>query len=133
MSRTNNRRRRVRHTAWRWWRHTRLWLLASLIVVATASPGWAATPPPADPIDVRPSWNNIPGKSKILTLLDVTSQLGLACCVAAIVVGGAALGLGRLTGSLQSGSRGSGLVLGGGGGALLIIFAPRIVEWLIAS
>jgi hypothetical protein len=105
-----------------------------MLVLAATPAGAAATPAapaPADPIEVRPSWGNVPGKDKILNLLGVTSEVGLACCIAAIVVGGAAMGLGRLSGSVQSGSRGSGMVLGGGGGAILIILAPKLVQWLI--
>ncbi len=65
-----------------WRRRVGLSLTTVVLLVGSAQPGWAATPtptmtPPADPIEVHPSWSNVPGQSKILTLLDVTSQLGL--------------------------------------------------------
>lgn len=90
------------------------------------------TPAPQlpDPIEVRPSWHDMPGKDKILSLLDVVSQVGLACCIAAVVIGGGIMGLSKLTGAGRGGTLAAGLVLGGGGGTILIMVAPAAVAWL---
>jgi hypothetical protein len=109
-------------------------LAAALILTAGGAPAGAATPTPSSPppgqIEVTPDWRDLPGKDKILQLLDVASQLGLACCIGSMVVGGAVMGISRVTG--QSSGRAPVMVLGGGGGALIIIFAPDLVGWLTA-
>jgi drug/metabolite transporter (DMT)-like permease len=122
-----------------WWRRRLGALLAAVgvavVVVAGGGAASAATPnptPPAapghDPIEVTPNWRELPGKDKIQTLLDVASQVGLACCAGSVIIGGAAMGIGRATG--QTPGRAPLMVLGGGGGALLIEFAPDLINWL---
>jgi hypothetical protein len=134
-----NRRRRLWRAASRIRRPVGTVAAATVVFLLTAAPAAfaktpapspAPAPAPADPIEVRPAWNDVPGQAKIVTLLGTASEIGLACCIAAIVIGGALLGLGRLSGSMQSG-RGSGMALAGGGGALLIVLAPRLVSWMI--
>ena len=83
-------------------------------------------------LTVTPSWENAPWKPKVQTILNVTAQVSLACCLLAFLVGGAAMGVGRIVGSYQSGTRGLQFVLGGAGGALIIASAPSIVSWLIS-
>ena len=83
-------------------------------------------------LTVTPSWENAPWEPKVQTILNVTAQVSLACCLLAFLVGGAAMGVGRIVGSYQSGTRGLQFVLGGAGGALIIASAPSIVSWLIS-
>ena len=52
-------------------------------------------------------------------------------CVAAFLIGAAALGLGRATGSYQGGSSGLQMILRGGAGALVVASAASFVSWLI--
>ena len=81
---------------------------------------------------MAPSWEGAPWAPKVQTILNVTAKAGLACCLLAFLVGGAAMGVGRIVGSYQSGSRGLQFVLGGAGGALIIASASQIVSWLIS-
>ncbi|WP_203013471.1 hypothetical protein [Frankia sp. AgW1.1] len=97
---------------------------------ATSAPSPGATGEGVPGIDVRPGWQGMPGQDKIQTFLDVASQLGLACCIGSVVIGGAALGVGRATGAGQASGRGLGMVLGGGGGAVLILLAPSLIGWM---
>jgi hypothetical protein len=134
----------ARRSRWRWPRPlkrvagigatTLLWLYAQV----TASVAWAAgqapspTPAASGGLTVTPSWENAPWEPKVQTILNVTAQVSLACCVLAFLVGGAAMGVGRVVGSYQSGTRGLQFVLGGAGGALVIASAASIVSWLIS-
>jgi hypothetical protein len=86
----------------------------------------------ADPIEVQPSWEQAPWQGKVQTILNVTAQIGLSCCVFSLLAGGAAMGVGKVIGSYQAGHRGLQLILGGGGGALVIASTASIVSWLIA-
>ena len=118
-----------------------------LVVCAPAAPALAvaSTPPALTPpaaaatsgtdggvpgLEVRPGWDDAPGQAKIISLLNVTAQVGLACCIASVAIGGAALGIGRATGGGPVSGRGLGMVLGGGGGAVLIKLAPALIGWL---
>jgi hypothetical protein len=100
------------------------------------APTWAAepslSPAPSQPITVRPSWENAPWQDKVQTILNVTAQAALACCVLSLLVGGAALGIGRVTGSYQAGNRGVQLLVGGGAGALVVATAASVVRWLVS-
>ena len=100
-------------------------------VVVAASVLMAQTPAWADTITVTPSWEGAPWVAKIQTLLNVSAQAGLVCCVLAFVLGGAAMAVGRVIGSNQAGNRGLQFLLGGAGGAITIISAPAAVSWLI--
>jgi hypothetical protein len=82
------------------------------------------------PIQVVPDWHDLPVKDRILDLLDTGAQVGLACCIATAIIGGAALGLSRMTGAGPSGIRGMAMLLGGGGGAIAIVYAPDLISWL---
>ena len=98
-------------------------------VTAWAEPG--TSPTPGAPITVNPSWENAPWQPKAQTVLNVTAQAALACCVLSLLVGGAAMGIGKIAGSYQAGDRGLRLVLGGGAGALVVASAAQAVSWLI--
>jgi hypothetical protein len=113
-------------------------MLLALLVVGPAaawaepSPSPSPSPGQSNPITVDPSWENAPWQGKVQTVLNVTAQAALACCVGSLLVGGAAMGAGRITGSYQAGNRGLQLVLGGGGGALVVATAASVVGWLVS-
>lgn len=115
---------------WEWaavvWRGGLALMLATTAValIGSSHPAWA------DDINVNPSWSGVPGQDKAQTILNVTAQAALACCVAACLLGGAAMGIGRVIGSYQAGNRGLMFFLGGGAGALAIGIAPAFVRWL---
>jgi hypothetical protein len=94
------------------------------MAAAPSMPAWA------DDVQVTPNWEGAPWVGKVQLLLNVTAQAALACCVLALLVGGASLAVGRILGANQAGSRGLQLILGGVGGALVIISAASIVAWL---
>jgi hypothetical protein len=111
------------------------------VIQWVCSPGWAAAqgqrPTPSlgvsnPSLEIHPSWENAPWEPKVHTILNVTAQASLVCCLLAIVIGGGAMGVGRILGSYQSGTRGLQFVLGGAGGALVIVSAPALVSWLIS-
>ncbi len=121
-------------------RRRRVWsamvMVAVLLLVWWPAAGWAAPEPspgsgPA-PITVNPSWENAPWQDKVQTILNVTAQAALACCVLSLLLGGAAMGVGRITGSYQAGNRGVQLLIGGGGGALVVATAASVVRWLVS-
>jgi hypothetical protein len=99
-----------------------------IVLIVTALPALAQ-----EDVTVDPSWEGAPWVPQVEKILNVTAQLGLACCVLSLLLGGAAMGVGRLVGSYQAGHRGLQLILGGGGGALIIASAASIVRWLIGG
>lgn len=101
------------------------------VSASLTSSAMVAFPSLADGVTVNPSWGGAPGTDKIQRILNATAQAGLTCCVASIVIGGAALGIGKLMGSTQMGVRAGQLIFGGGGGALVITLATKIVTWLL--
>jgi hypothetical protein len=111
-------------------------VLLAVVVLAAPGPAWAEpspTPsPPAEPITVDPSWEGAPWQPKVQTILNVTAEVALACCVGSLLVGAAALGIGRATGSYQAGNRGVQLLIGGGAGALVVASAASVVGWLVS-
>jgi hypothetical protein len=110
-------------------------LLAGVVVgpaAAWAEPSPSPTQGPSNPITVDPSWEDAPWEGKVQTVLNVTAQAALACCVGSLLVGGAAMGLGRITGSYQAGNRGVQLLIGGGAGALVVATAASVVGWLVS-
>ncbi len=98
-----------------------------LVMVAVS-----ALPAAADDVEVHPNWEDMPEVDTIQRILNVTAQGSLVCCMLAVLIGGGVLGLGRLTGSMGSGSRAAGYIFGGGGGALIIAVSAKMVAWLIA-
>ncbi len=126
-----------RHRALAGFIATATWTLALAIPasaepIPTSIPTTTSTVVPGAPdeIKVDPTWGTAPGKDKVQMLLDFLSQAGLYCCLAAIILGGAIMSLGKMIGSAQ-GNRGVPLVLGGGGGAIIVILAPGIINWLV--
>lgn len=131
--RSCGRHRAPRKLGWRGlvWRLVRRVRLTALVLVMALAAAWPPSRASADPVEVRPGWENAPWEGKAQTILNVTAQIGLACCVLSLLLGGAAMGVGRIIGSYQAGNRGLQLILGGGGGALVIASAASIVSWLI--
>ena len=103
---------------------------ASVLILADPTPTPTETSRIPQPIEVTPDWHDLPAKDRIMSLLDTLSQLALVCCVAVAIIGGAALGIGKVTGSAPSGIRGTAMLLGGGGGAIIIVYAPDLISWL---
>lgn len=101
---------------------------ATALAQAQPTPSLGVTNPS---LSVNPSWEGAPWEPKVHTILNVTAQAALACCVLALLIGGAAMAVGRVVGSYQSGTRGLQFVLGGAGGALVIASASAIVSWLV--
>jgi hypothetical protein len=83
-------------------------------------------------LTVTPSWENAPWEPKVQTILNVTAQVAISCCVLGFLIGGATMAVGRVVGSYQAGTRGLTIVLGAGGGALIIASAASVVAWLIS-
>jgi hypothetical protein len=117
----------------RWWRvAARLvacCVTAPLLVLSSAAGAWAEPSPDPD-INVTPSWGGAPGWDKVQQLLNFGAQAGFVCCLALVLIGGAAMGVSKLTGSSAAGNKGIGLLAAGGGGVLITRFAPAIVTWL---
>ena len=130
------RRRRVRRT--RRFIATSVITFALLIDGFMGSSAWAVDPQPSPTggqvagLTVHPSWENAPWQPKVQTILNVTDQVAIACCVLGFLIGGAAMAIGRVTGAYQAGTRGLSFVLGAGAGALIIASAPAVVAWLIS-
>jgi hypothetical protein len=109
-----------------------LWLwfgaaAGSVVLVVVTAPAAVAQ----EEVTVEPSWEGAPWVPQVQKILNVTAQMGLACCVFSLLIGGAALGLGRVVGSYQAGQRGLQLILGGGGGSLVVVSAASIISWLV--
>jgi hypothetical protein len=111
----------------------RLAVMAKSVLVAVFVPVLTSPAAVAQEVTVDPSWENAPWVPQVQKILNVTAQMGLACCVLSLLVGGAAMGLGKVAGSYQAGHRGLQLILGGGGGSLVIVSAASIISWLIGA
>lgn len=127
---------RRRRGAWRWAARTGASLVSAITFMLATSPAWAAGPSAApsktQDLKVNPAWGDAPGEAKIQMLIDFAAKAALYCSLFAILAGAAAIAVGKLFGSTQSGNRGAQFVLGGGAAALLVKFAPSIINWLIA-
>lgn len=108
-----------------------VWTFGMLIAEVGSAVAAGPSPAPAGEFKVTPTWDNAPGTDKIQRILNVTAQAGLTCCVLSVLLGGMALGIGRLVGSTQTGFRAGQLIMGGGGGSLIIVFAAKLVNWMI--
>lgn len=80
-------------------------------------------------VNASPNANDVPGATQLQQLLSGAMWLGLVGCVAAIVLGGVALGLGRHAGNPQWAERGKVAAVGGFVGAFLIGGAAAIVAF----
>jgi hypothetical protein len=98
---------------------------------ARASAAGSTPSPEPSPVTVTPSWEGAPWQPKVQTLLNVTAQTAIVCCLFAVLAGAAVMGISRMTGSYQGGSRGLVWVIGGLGGALIVLFAAPALNWLL--
>jgi hypothetical protein len=80
-------------------------------------------------VNASPNANDVPGSTQLQQLLSGAMWLGLVGCVAAIVFGGVALGLGRHAGNPHWAERGKVAAVGGFVGAFLIGGAAAIVAF----
>jgi hypothetical protein len=80
-------------------------------------------------VNASPNANDVPGATQLQQLLSGAMWLGLVGCVAAIVLGGVALGLGRHAGNPHWAERGKVAAVGGFVGAFLIGGAAAIVAF----
>jgi hypothetical protein len=81
---------------------------------------------------VSPSWEGAPWADKVQTIINVTAKGAIACCVVAFLVGAASMGVGRVVGSYQAGTRGLHWLMGGAGGLLVIGSTASIVSWFLS-
>jgi hypothetical protein len=83
-------------------------------------------------INASPNANDVPGATQLQQLLSGAMWLGMVGCVAAIVLGGLALGLGRHAGNPHWAERGKVAAVGGFVGAFLIGAATALVTFAFA-
>lgn len=83
----------------------------------------------ANIINSSPNAKDVPGAPQLQQLLSGTMWLGLAGCIAAVMLGGVALGLGRHSGNPHWAERGKMAAVGGFVGAFLIGGAAAIVTF----
>ena len=80
-------------------------------------------------INSSPNAKDVPGAPQLQQLLSGVMWLGLAGCIAAIILGGVAMGLGRNSGNPHWAERGKISAVGGFVGAFLIGGAAAIVTF----
>jgi len=80
-------------------------------------------------IHAAPDSSAVPGAAQLQTLLSGLMWAGLAASIAAVVLGGIAMGLGRHSGNPHMAERGKSAALGGAAGAFLIGAAAAIVTF----
>src|ERR1035437_6154118 len=80
-------------------------------------------------VNSSPNASDVPGAPQLQQLLSGLMWLGLARCIAAMVLGGVALGIGRHSGNPHWAERGKAAALGGFIGAFLIGGAAAIVTF----
>jgi hypothetical protein len=78
-----------------------------------------------------PDPSGVPGQDAVETLLDVISWLGVAACVAAIVVGGGIMAVSHASANGMYGSRGRTVLLAGLGGGLVVALAGQLVQFMV--
>jgi hypothetical protein len=78
-----------------------------------------------------PDPSGIPGQHAIETLLNVLSWLGVAGCVAAVIVGGGIMAVSHASANGMWGSRGRTVVLSGLGGGLIVAIAGQLVRFMV--
>ena len=87
----------------------------------------------AEPVDVEPSTDGLPGGALWTQVLGWIMQVGLYLSVAAIVVGGAGGWLSARLGNMHGSALGKTTVMSGLVGALLTGLAPAMVNGLFAA
>jgi hypothetical protein len=80
-------------------------------------------------VNSSPNASDVPGAPQLQQLLSGLMWLGIASCIAAMVLGGVALGIGRHSGNPHWAERGKAAALGGFIGAFLIGGAAAIVTF----
>jgi hypothetical protein len=77
-----------------------------------------------------PDPSGVPGQSAVETILNVLSWLGLAGCVAAVIVGGGIMAVSHASANGMWGSRGRTVVLSGLAGGLLVAMAGQLIRFM---
>lgn len=78
-----------------------------------------------------PDPSGVPGQGAVETLLDVVSWLGIAACVAAVLVGGGIMAVSHASANGMYGSRGRTVLLAGLGGGLIVALAGQLVQFMV--
>ncbi len=73
--------------------------------------------------------NGGPGGGALQTLIDYTAYLLMGSCVLAVVVGGGSLGFSAWSGNYRAGDFGKRAIVGGIGGAIVILMAGALVKF----
>jgi hypothetical protein len=81
--------------------------------------------------DPTPDPSGIPGQHAIETILNVLSWLGVAGCVAAVIVGGGIMAVSHASANGMWGSRGRTVVLSGLAGGLIVAIAGQLVRFMV--
>jgi len=81
--------------------------------------------------DPTPDPSGIPGQQAIETILNVLSWLGVAGCVAAVIVGGGIMAVSQASANGMWGSRGRTVVLSGLAGGLIVAIAGQLVRFMV--
>lgn len=78
-----------------------------------------------------PDPSGIPGQAAIETMLDILSWLGVAACIAAVLIGGGIMAVSHASANGMYGSRGRTVVLAGLGGGLMVALAGQLVQFVV--
>lgn len=80
-------------------------------------------------IKVTPDFSGLPGSGALEKMVNGLAAFGLLACVAAVIIGGAAWGLGHQSANYQYSSGGKRGVLGGLTGAFVIGASATIINF----
>jgi len=78
---------------------------------------------------VTPDASGGPGGGALQSLIDYTAYLLIGGCVLAVVIGGGSLGFSAWSGNYRAGDFGKRAIVGGVGGALVILMAGALVKF----
>lgn len=78
-----------------------------------------------------PDPSGVPGQSAVETILNVLSWLGVAGCVAAVIVGGGIMAISHASANGMWGSRGKTVVLSGLAGGLIVAMAGQLIRFMV--
>ena len=84
-------------------------------------------------VNVNPDMSGLPGGDALQKIVDGIAAFGLLACAAAVIIGGAAWGLGHQTANYQYTSGGKRGVLGGITGAFVIGASAAIINFFFAA
>ena len=106
-----------------------LGVLANILIVFQPEPdpgsGGGNVPDPS------PDPSGIPGQQAIETILNVLSWLGVAACVAAVLIGGGIMAVSQASANGMWGSRGRTVVLSGLAGGLIVALAGQLISFMV--